>query len=407
MRGRAHVFARDQISTEEIIPARYRDTTDEGRLGRHAVRALRGARRVVVLLPGDGIGPEVLAEAAPVLQEAARQAGIDLDLAAHPVGGEALERCGEPLPGETLRAAREADAVLLGAVGDPRHDREPPGKRPEQALLGLRRGLGTYANLRPVRFHPAFEAASILKPEVARGADLLIVRELTGGLYFGEPRGVDGRGEARRARNTMVYTAGEIRRVARVAFEAARGRRGQVTSVDKANILETSRLWREVVDETARDFPGVRLEHLYVDNAAMQILSRPRDFDVILTENMFGDILSDEAALLAGGIGMLPSASLGEGPGLYEPVHGSAPDIAGQGVANPLGAILSVALLLRHSLGLPAEAARVEAAVARALQDGARTRDLARPGEPAISTREMGARVRRELARAVPASRAS
>jgi len=228
---------------------------------------------------------------------------------------------------------------------------------------------------------------------------MLIVRELTGGIYFGVPRGIEGQGDGRVARNTMVYSVGEIRRIARVAFEAARGRRKKVTSVDKANILETSQLWREVVDEAARDYPDVRLEHLYVDNAAMQILARPADFDVILTENMFGDILSDEAAMLAGGIGMLPSASLGEGPGLYEPVHGSAPDIAGRGVANPLAAILSAAMLLRHSLGLPAEAERVEAAVGRVLDAGARTADLARPGETVLGTRDMGRRVRDALAR--------
>src|SRR5439155_2131549 len=241
--------------------------------------------------------------------------------------------------------------------------------------------------------------ASPLKPDIVGGTDLLIVRELTGGIYFGTPRGVAGEGEERRAANTMTYSAPEIGRIARVAFEAARGRRRKVTSVDKANILEVSQLWREVVSETAREYPDVAVEHLYVDNAAMQLLVRPKDFDVILTENMFGDILSDEAAMLAGGIGMLPSASLGDGPGLYEPVHGSAPDIAGRGVANPLAAILSAAMLLRHSLGLPAEAERVEAAVGRVLDAGARTADLARPGEAVLDTRDMGQRVRDALAR--------
>src|SRR5439155_4236052 len=287
-----------------------------------------------------------------------------------------------------------ADAVLLGAVGTPKHDGLPRHLRPEQALLGLRQGLGVYANLRPVRLHPALLQTSPLRPDVVGGTDLLIVRELTGGLYFGSPRGVSGEGDERLATNTMAYTVAEIRRIARVAFEAARGRRRKVTEVDKANILEVSQLWREVVGETAREYPEVALEHLYVDNAAMQLLARPKDFDVILTENMFGDILSDEAAMLAGGIGMLPSASLGEGPGLYEPVHGSAPDIAGRGVANPLGAILSAAMLLRHSLGLPAEADRIETAVGQVLDAGARTADLARPGETAISTRDMGRRVR-------------
>jgi 3-isopropylmalate dehydrogenase len=355
-------------------------------------------RRRVVLLPGDGIGPEVIGEAAEVLREAAGRAGLPLDLVEMPAGGAAIEATGEPLPAATLQAARSSDAVLLGAVGSPRHDALPREKRPEQALLGLRRGLGVFANLRPVRLHPALAGASPLRPEVVRGTDLVIVRELVGGLYFGTPRGIEGQGERRRARNTMAYSAPEIRRIARVALGAARGRRRKVTSVDKANVLETSQLWREVVSETARDYPDVALEHLYVDNAAMQLLARPADFDVVLTENLFGDILSDEAAMLAGGIGMLPSASLGEGPGLYEPVHGSAPDIAGRGSANPLAAILSAAMLLRHSLGAAAEADRVEAAVARVLEEGARTADLARPGETAISTREMGRRVRSAMA---------
>ena len=356
------------------------------------------ASRRVVLLPGDGIGPEVIGEAAQVLGEAAARAGMALELPEMPAGGAAIDATGEPLPRATLDAARSADAVLLGAVGSPRHDGLPRERRPEQALLGLRKGLGVFANLRPVRLHPALVAASPLRPEVVRGTDLLIVRELTGGIYFGTPRGIEGQGEGRRARNTMAYTASEVRRIARVAFEAARGRRRKVTSVDKANVLETSQLWREVVVETAREYPDIALEHLYVDNAAMQLIARPADFDVILTENMFGDILSDEAAMLAGGIGMLPSASLGEGPGLYEPVHGSAPDIAGRGVANPLAAILSAAMLLRHSLGLPDAARRIEAAVARVLDDGGRTADLARPGEASIATHDMGRRVRSAMA---------
>ena len=358
-----------------------------------------GLGKRVVLLPGDGIGPEVVAEAAAVLRQVAASAGLDLTMEEFPVGGAAIDAAGEPLPRATLEAARSADAVFLGAVGSPRHEALARERRPEQALLGLRKGLGVYANLRPVRLQPVLAEASPLRPERVRGTDMLIVRELTGGIYFGVPRGIEGQGDGRVARNTMVYSVGEIRRIARVAFEAARGRRKKVTSVDKANILETSQLWREVVDEAARDYPDVRLEHLYVDNAAMQILARPADFDVILTENMFGDILSDEAAMLAGGIGMLPSASLGEGPGLYEPVHGSAPDIAGRGVANPLAAILSAAMLLRHSLGLPAEAERAEAAVGRVLDAGARTADLARPGETVLGTRDMGRRVRDALAR--------
>jgi 3-isopropylmalate dehydrogenase len=363
------------------------------------------SQRRIVLLPGDGIGPEVVAEAAAVLKDAASGAGVALDLEEHAAGGAALDLGKEPLPAATLEAARKADAVLLGAVGHPRHDGLPRERRPEQALLGLRRGLGVFANLRPVRLHPALVGASPLRAEVVRGTDLLIVRELTGGLYFGTPRGIEGTGDARRGRNTMAYTAGEVRRIARVAFEAARRRRGRVTSVDKANVLETSQLWRDVVIETAQEYPDVRLDHLYVDNAAMQLIARPAEFDVILTENMFGDILSDEAAMLAGGIGMLPSASLGEGPGLYEPVHGSAPDIAGRGIANPLAAILSAAMLLRHSLGLPAEADRVETAVARVLDAGARTADLAKPGEAAVTTRDMGRLVRESYARLAPQGR--
>ena len=361
----------------------------------------------VVLLPGDGIGREVVAEAVRVLEMVARQAGAVLEMEEHAVGGAACDSVSEPLPRATFEAARAADAVLLGAVGTPRHDHLPRHLRPEQALLGLRQGLGVYANLRPVRLHPALLQASPLRPDVVGGTDLLIVRELTGGLYFGSPRGVSGEGEGRLATNTMAYSVAEIRRIARVAFEAARGRRRKVTSVDKANILEVSQLWREVVSETAREYPDVLLEHLYVDNAAMQLLARPRDFDVVLTENTFGDILSDEAAMLAGGIGMLPSASLGEGPGLYEPVHGSAPEIAGRGIANPLAAILSAAMLLRHSLGLPREAARVEEAVGRVLDDGARTADLARPGQKSIGTRDMGDAVCRALERGSRDRRAS
>jgi 3-isopropylmalate dehydrogenase len=357
-----------------------------------------GSSRRIVLLPGDGIGPEVVREAAEVLKQATRHRGMALELQEFPVGGAALDATGEPLPKATLEAARSAEAVLLGAVGSPRHDVLPPERRPEAALLGLRGALGVYANLRPVKLYPVLEGASPLRSERVRGTDLLIVRELTGGIYFGVPRGLEGQGDGRVARNTMVYSEKEIRRIARVAFEAARGRKRLVTSVDKANILETSQLWRDVVNDVGRAYPDVRVEHLYVDNAAMQLLARPTEFDVILTGTMFGDILSDEAAMLAGGIGMLPSASLGEGAGLYEPVHGSAPDIAGKGAANPLAAILSAALLMRHSLGLADEADRVEGAVARVLQDGARTADLARDGETPISTQEMGERVREAMA---------
>jgi len=362
-------------------------------------RVPEAKRRRVVLLPGDGIGREVVAEAARVLETVMHQAGLALEMEERLVGGAAIDSVSEPLPQQTLDAARAADATLLGAVGTPGHDGLPRHLRPEQALLGLRHGLGVYANLRPVRMHPALLQASPLKPEIVGGTDLLIVRELTGGLYFGSPRGIAGQGEERRATNTMSYSVPEIRRIARVAFEAARGRRKRVTSVDKANILEVSQLWREVVIETAREYPEVVLEHLYVDNAAMQLLARPKDFDVVLTENMFGDILSDEAAMLAGGIGMLPSASLGDGPGLYEPVHGSAPDLADRNIANPLAAILSAAMLLRHSLGLPREAARVEEAVGHVLDDGVRAADLAPAGQRSIGTKEMGDRVLRALER--------
>ncbi len=350
--------------------------------------------RRIVLLPGDGIGPEVIAEAAQVLREAAASEEVRLDLVEHAVGGAAIDRDGAPLPKPTLAAARGADAVLLGAVGSPRHDRLPRDQRPEQALLGLRQELGVFANLRPVRLHPALIGASPLRPEIVGGTDLVIVRELTGGLYFGTPRGLEGTGEGRRARNTMTYSAGEIRRIARVAFETARGRKRQVTSVDKANILETSQLWREVVIEVAKGYPDVTLDHMYVDACAMALVTRPARFDVILTENLFGDILSDEAAVIAGSIGLLPSASLGTGPGLYEPVHGSAPDIAGQDKANPLGTIASLALLFSHSLNLPDEAAAIEQAIGATLKGGDRTADL--PGTtPPVGCREMGARVAR------------
>jgi 3-isopropylmalate dehydrogenase len=322
----------------------------------------------VVLLPGDGIGPEIIGPAVEVLNAV----GARLDYEEHLFGGASIDAHGTALTDSVLDACRRADAVLLAAVGGPKWDTTDPSKpRPEQGLLGLRKGLGLYANLRPVRPLPALYDASPLKREIIEGTDLLVVRELTGGIYFGEKtRTADSASDA------CVYTRAEVERIARVAFRAARSR---VTSVDKANVLETSRLWREVVRELhAAEFPNVELEHTLVDNAAMQLISTPSHFDVIVTENMFGDILSDEAAMLTGSIGMLPSASLGEdgSPGLFEPVHGSAPDIAGTGVANPLAMILSAALMLRHGLGLEAEAAAVESAVDRALAGGLRTRDL-------------------------------
>ena len=336
----------------------------------------------IVVIPGDGIGPEVTAAATRVLDAVAARFNLRFELSTHPMGGAAL-RAGLPaLPPETLEACRRADAVLLGAVGDPAFDHLPSSERPEGGLLAIRRGLGVYANLRPARLWPGVDDAGPLKTELSRGADLLIVRELTGGLYFGEPRGIDrDRGTAF---NTMRYSTMEIERIARVAFEAAGRRRKQVTSVDKANVLETSQLWRTVVTRVAADYPDVMLQHMYVDACAMALVTGPTRFDVVLTENLFGDILSDEAAVIVGSIGLLPSASLGDGPGLYEPVHGSAPDIAGRDIANPVGAIASAAMLLEHSLGLADAARAVNAAIERVLQAGHRTSDLA-AGGPSIS----------------------
>jgi 3-isopropylmalate dehydrogenase len=349
----------------------------------------------VAVLPGDGIGPEIVAQALAVL----RRLDLRLEFAQAPVGGAAVEQTGDPLPERTLALAREADAILFGAVGDPRYDTAPREKRPEQAILGLRKALGLFANLRPAQVHDALADSSTLKREVVAGLDLLIVRELTGDIYFGEPRGVRDAGDlGREGFDTMRYSEAEIRRIARVAFEAARRRRRKVCSVDKANVLETSRLWREVVSDEAKRFPDVELSHLYVDNCAMQLVRAPKQFDVIVTGNLFGDILSDEASMLTGSIGMLPSASLDErGKGLYEPIHGSAPDIAGKGVANPLATILSAAMMLRHSLGQPEAAARIERAVARTLADGYRTADLYTEGTRKVGTEEMGRAVLERL----------
>ncbi|MBX6376957.1 MAG: 3-isopropylmalate dehydrogenase [Clostridia bacterium] len=357
----------------------------------------------VVLLPGDGVGPEVVAEARAVLElvgearVASGEAGIVCET--HPVGGAAIDATGVPLPDDVWEACRRADAILLGAVGGPRWDRLQPERRPEQALFRLRRGLGLYANIRPVRTYPALATASPLRPQVlGDGVDLVIFRELTGGLYFGPRRRERAEDGQERAYDTMVYSEGEIRRIAVRAFEAARQRRGRVTSIDKANVLDTSRLWRDVVEQVASGYPDVALDHQLVDAAAMRLVFRPTDYDVILTENLFGDILSDLAAALTGSMGLLPSASLGEpGPALYEPVHGSAPDIAGQGRANPLAAILSAAMLLRFSLGDGSSADAVEAAVADAIEAGCRTADIAARGEKPLSTQEMGEAVRRFL----------
>ena len=352
-------------------------------------------KAVIVLLPGDGIGPEVVREGQAVLTAVAERFGHDFLFSEHLIGGAAIDATGQALPPQSLEACTAADAVLLGAVGGPRWDDPRAKVRPEQGLLGLRRALGLYANLRPVRPFAELAASSPLREDRLAGVDLLVVRELTGGLYFGQPRLRETVGDKVRAVDTLEYTDVEIRRVARVAFKLATARRSHVTSIDKANVLESSRLWREVVTGVAAEFPGVRLEHQLVDSAAMKLVTSARSFDVMVTENMFGDILTDEAAVLAGSLGMLPSASLGDGTkGLYEPIHGSAPDIAGKGIANPIGTILSAAMLLRHSLGLKREAEAVERAVSRAIADGLRTADLASGG---ISTHDMGAGIRERI----------
>jgi 3-isopropylmalate dehydrogenase len=341
----------------------------------------------VAVLPGDGIGPEIIAEALRVL----RKLGLRIEFQEAPVGGAAYAAHGLPLPEKTLAIAKEADAVLFGAVGDPRYDTLERSKRPEQAILGLRKALGLFANLRPAQVHPELAAASALKPEVVAGLDILIVRELTGDIYFGQPKGIRETEGEREGFDTMRYRESEVRRIARVAFEAARKRSKRLCSVDKANVLETSQLWREVVTQEAKAFPDVELTHMYVDNCAMQLVRTPKQFDVIVTGNLFGDILSDEASMLTGSIGMLPSAALNErGRGLYEPIHGSAPDIAGKGVANPLATFLSAAMMLRYSLGQTAAAERIEKAVTRALRDGLRTPDIYSEGTRKVGTREMG-----------------
>jgi 3-isopropylmalate dehydrogenase len=341
----------------------------------------------VAVLPGDGIGPEIIAQALRVLEKL----GLGLRFQQVPVGGAAYEASGDPLPKATLKAAKEADAVLFGAVGDPRYDALPRAKRPEQAILGLRKELGLFANLRPARVHAELAEASALKPEVVSGLDILIVRELTGDIYFGQPKGIRQKGKEREGFDTMLYSESEIRRIARVAFDAARRRSKRVCSVDKANVLETSQLWRDVVTAEARAYPDIQLTHMYVDNCAMQLVRNPKQFDVIVTGNMFGDILSDEASMLTGSIGMLPSASLDErGKGLYEPIHGTAPDIAGKGVANPLATILSAAMMLRYSLQQPEAAERVEHAVTKVLRAGMRTADIHTEGTRKAGTQEMG-----------------
>jgi 3-isopropylmalate dehydrogenase len=347
----------------------------------------------LTILPGDGIGPEVTEQAVAVLQAVADGFGHQVQLQHKLIGGAALAAMNDPLPADTIAACLDSSAVLLGAVGSPAFDHNPGHLRPEAGLLRIRRELGAFANLRPAVFFPALEDCSPLRPEVVRGTDIMIVRELLGGAYFGQPRSIEGEAGARVAINTMRYGESEIERIARVGFELAMKRRRKVLSVDKANVLECSRLWREVVTVVGKDYPEVKLGHQYVDSAAMLLVQRPTDFDVLLTENMFGDILSDQAGGVVGSLGLLASASIGGAVGLYEPVHGSAPDIAGKGIANPLGAILSVAMMLRHTFQLEAEAASIEDAVGRVLTSGARTADLAGKTHAAISTAEMGRRV--------------
>ena len=346
----------------------------------------------IAVLPGDGIGPEIIAEAVKVLNTL----GPHFDLETAPVGGAAYDLAGHPLPPETLELAKKADAILFGAVGDWKYDALPRELRPEQAILGLRKHLELFANFRPAICYDELTAASSLKAEIVGGLDILIIRELNGDIYFGQPRGIRTselplfKG-AREGYDMMHYSEPEVERIGRVAFEAARKRSKKVCSVDKANVLETSQLWREVMIRVGKDYPDVELSHMYVDNAAMQLVRAPKAFDVVVTGNLFGDILSDEAAMLTGSIGMLPSASLDKNnKGLYEPSHGSAPDIAGKGIANPLATILSAAMMLRYSLGLPLEADRIEAAVQKVLSQGLRTADIFTEGTQKVSTAEMG-----------------
>ena len=347
----------------------------------------------ITVLPGDGIGPEVTDQAVSVLQAVAEGFGHSLQLQQKHIGGAALTAANDPLPPDTIEACLSSAAVLLGAVGSPAFDKNPGHLRPEAGLLRLRRELGAYANLRPAVFFAALEDSSPLRPEIVRGTDIMIVRELLGGAYFGQPRSIEGEPGSRVAVNTMRYAEHEVERIARVAFDLAMKRKKKVLSVDKANVLECSRLWRDVVTRIGRDYPEVKLGHQYVDSAAMLLVQRPTDFDVMLTENMFGDILSDQAGGVVGSLGLLASASIGGTVGLYEPVHGSAPDIAGKGIANPLGAILSTAMMLRHSFHLETEASCIEQSVSTVLTGGARTADLAGKTHAPLKTAEMGQRV--------------
>ncbi|MAD07500.1 MAG: 3-isopropylmalate dehydrogenase [Gammaproteobacteria bacterium] len=355
-------------------------------------------QKKVLLLPGDGIGQEVVAAATEVMQAAAQQSGCNLEISEALIGGSAIDATGEPLPSATLAAAEQVDAVLLGGVGGPKWDDLPTHLRPEKGLLGLRQRLGLFANLRPALLSAPLASASSLKAELVADLDILIIRELTGGIYFGEPRGVEVRDNERVGFNTLVYSEHEIERIARVGFELAAKRNGKLCSVDKANVLEVSQLWREKVTALAPEYPSVELSHMYVDNAAMQLVRAPKQFDVIVTGNMFGDILSDVAAMLTGSLGMLPSASLAaSGTGLYEPVHGTAPDIAGQDLANPLATILSVGMMFRYSLDLPEAADRIDNAVAKVLEQGHRTADIAAAGVDSVGCQAMGKLVLEQL----------
>jgi len=356
----------------------------------------------IAVLPGDGIGPEIVPQAVQILEAVAAQYGHTFEFHAADVGGAAIDKTGRPLPEETFKLAQASDAILLGAVGGPKWDGLAYEVRPERALLGLRERLGLYANLRPAKLYSMLADASTLKPEVIIGADLLVVRELTGGIYFGKPKGIEKTADGERGVNTEVYTTAEIVRIAKVAFESARKRRKKVTSVDKANVLESSALWRRVVLDVAKGYPDVELAHLYVDNCAMQLIRNPKQFDVLVTTNLFGDILSDEAAMLTGSIGMLPSASLGSrvGAGGPEPIHGSAPDIAGRDLANPIGTIASAAMMLSYSFNLDKEAAAIERGIVRVLEQGYRTKDIRSLGTKVVGTKEMGRLICQALTKA-------
>lgn len=351
----------------------------------------------IAVLTGDGVGREVVPEAVKVLKAVGDKFGHAFEFTPADVGGQAIDKIGVPLPKDTLTIAKQSDAVLLGAVGGPKWEGLDYSLRPERALLGLREALGLYANLRPAKLYAALTDASTLKKEVIEGIDMLVVRELIGGIYFGKPKGIEKTPTGERGVNTEVYTTDEVRRIAKVAFEAARKRRKKVMSVDKANVLESSELWRRVVTEVQKDYPDVELSHIYVDNCAMQLVRNPRQFDVLLCNNMFGDILSDEAAMLTGSIGMLPSASIGAQVGLFEPIHGSAPDIAGKNIANPIATIASVGMMLSYSFNLDKEAAAIETAIVRTLDLGFRTKDIASTGARVVGTTEMGDAIIRNL----------